>query len=56
MPVDKIPYVSADSASRIPKPVVDVGRAGAHDIRRISGRVIDGLEFDCHTEVKSEAA
>lgn len=33
-----------------------VGRAGAHDIRRVGGRVIDGLEIGCQTRAKSEVA
>ena len=49
IPVDEMPAVSADSASCIPRPVVGIGRGGAHDIRRVGGRVIDRLETGCQT-------
>ena len=33
-----------------------VGRAGAYDIRRVGGRMIDRLEIGCQTRVKGELA
>jgi hypothetical protein len=56
IPVDEMPAVSADSAGCIPRPVVGVGRDGAHDIRRVGGRVIDRLEIGIRTRVKGEVA
>lgn len=50
IPVYKMSSVSADSATCITRPVVGVGRAGANDIRRIGGGVIDRLKVDSDNE------
>ena len=52
IPIDKMPPVSTDSASCIPRPIVGVGRAGANDICRVGGRVIDRLEVGSDTSEK----
>jgi hypothetical protein len=49
IPIDEMPAVRADSASRTTRPVVGVGRAGADDIGRVGGGVIDWLEVGSDT-------
>ena len=50
IPVGEMPALRTYSAGRTTRPVVGVGRAGADDIGRFGGRVIDQLEAGSRQE------
>ena len=51
-----MPAVGAYSASRMARPVVDKGRAGADDLGMVGGRVIGRIRLLTQRRVKSGVA
>ena len=49
-----MPAVGAHSASRMARPVVDKGRAGADDLGMVGGRVIGRIRLLTQRRVKTE--
>ena len=56
IPIDAMPALRAYSASCTARPVVDGGRAGADDIRKVDGMVVGRLEVGSRHERKPEVA